>query len=441
MNVKIEQVSAVKKRLSFELPADRVDSAITKAYQKIGATAKVKGFRPGKVPLSVLEQYYGPQMEQQVLNSLINDSYFKALTEHRIPAVSEPQVVESSPLAKGSAFTYKAEVEVKPEIDPKDYAGIKLQKEIFVFDGKVIDDRLQEMRDGRAEIQPSKRKSAAKGDHVIIDFEGFVDGTPFQGGKAEGHTLELGSGSFIPGFEDQVVGMKLGSEREINVTFPEGYGNAELSGKPALFKVALKEIKEKVAPELDDDFAREFGLESLAEMRSKLEEGFRSQEEQRIDSEMRERLMTALIERNPVEVPEALVVDQLDFMVGNIRRRLEGQGMSLEMMGMNDESFKGMYRETAVKQVQGSLILEALARKEDIRVEEAEVESKLTEIATLSGAPVDAVKKYYNTPDNKRGLLSQIVEEKVMQMLLGKSEIVAVDKSKLAAAPTKEKKK
>jgi len=443
MNVKIEQLTAVKTRLSFEVPAERVDSAIAKAYQKIGATAKVKGFRPGKVPLTVLEQYYGPQMEQQVLNSLINDSYFKALTEHRISAVSEPQVVESSPLAKGAVFTYKAEVEVKPELEPKDYTGLKLKKEKFVFDGKVIDDRLQEMRDGRAEIQPSKRKTAAKGDHVVIDFEGFVDGTPFQGGKAEGHTLELGSGSFIPGFEDQVVGMKIGASRDIEVTFPEGYGNAELSGKPALFKVTLQEIKEKIAPELDDDFAKSFGLESLAELRTKLEEGFRSQEEQRIDSELRERLMTALIEGNPVEVPEALVADQLDFMVGNIRRRLQGQGMSLEMMGMTDDSFKGMYRETAVKQVQGSLILEALARKEDIRVEASEVEDKLTEIATLSGAPIDAVKKYYSSPDAKRGLLSQIVEEKVMQFLLGASEIADVDKAELTTepAPVKGKKK
>ena len=437
MEVKIEQLSAVKKRLSFELPVERVDSAIAKAYQKIGATAKVKGFRPGKVPLAVLEQYYGPQMEQQALNSLINDTYFKALTEHRIPAVSEPKVVESSPLAKGVVFSYKAEVEVKPELEPKDYSGIKLQKEKFVFDGKVIDDRLQEMRDGRAEIQPSKRKSAAKGDHVVIDFEGFVEGTPFQGGKAEGHMLELGSGSFIPGFEDQLVGMKVGTARDVEVTFPEGYGNAELSGKPALFKVELKEIKEKVAPELDDEFARSFGLESLAELRDKLEEGFRSQEEQRIDGELRERLMTALIERNPVEVPEALVADQLDFMVGNIRQRLQGQGMSLEMMGMSDDSFKGMYRDTAVKQVQGSLILEALARKEDIRVEAAEVEEKLSEIATLSGAPLEAVKKHYSSPDAKRGLLSQIVEEKVMQLLLGKSEIALVDKADLAAAPEK----
>jgi len=214
-----------------------------------------------------------------------------------------------------------------------------------------------------------------------------------------------------------------------------------LSGKPALFKVTLREIKEKVAPELDDDFATSFGLDSLAQLRSKLEEGFRSQEEQRIDGEVRERLMSALIERNPVEVPEALVADQLDFMVGNIRRRLQGQGMSLEMMGMSDDSFKGMYRETAVKQVQGSLILEALARKEDIRVEEVEVESKLTEIATLSGAAVEAVKKYYNSPDAKRGLLSQIVEEKVMQFLLGKSEIILVDKAELAAAPADGSKK
>lgn len=432
MNVKIEQVSSVKKKLSFEVAAEHVTTAIDKAYKKIGATAKVKGFRPGKIPQAVLEQYYAPQMEQQVLNGLINDTYFKALVEHKISAVSSPSIVESSPLARGMAFTYQAEVEVKPEFEPKDYTGLKLQKEKFAADTKAIDERLREMAEGRAEMRPSTRKKAASGDFVVIDFEGFIDGSAFDGGKAEGHTLELGSGSFIPGFEEQLVGMKPGSDGEVNVTFPENYGSKELAGKEALFKVRLHEIKEKVAPPLDDEFAKSFGLESLAELRSKLEEGFQSQEQSRIDGDLRERLMAALIEKNPLEVPESMVADQLDFMVGNIRRRLQHQGMSLEMMGMNDDAFKAMYRETAVKQVQGSLILEAIARKENIRVEESELDGKLAEIAAMANAPLEAVKKYYAEADAKRGLISQVAEEKVIKFLLDGATIKEVAKEKLA---------
>lgn len=438
MNVKVEQLNSVKKRLSFEINAEYVTAEIGKAYQKIGQTAKVKGFRPGKVPLSVLEQFYASQMEQQVLNRLINDTYFKALTEHKISAISEPEIVDSSPLVKGQGFTYEAEVEVKPELDPQGYNGLSLQKEQLNFDAKVIDERLEEMRASRGVVQASSRTEAQQGDFVLIDFEGFVDGVPFDGGKAEGHQLELGSGNFIPGFEDQLVGMVCGSERDIAVTFPEQYGSQELAGKPATFKVKLHEIREKVLPAIDDEFAQGFGLENLAELRDKLEENYRRQEQNRIDGDLRERLVGALIERNPHEVPETMVKDQLDFMFGNISRRMQNQGISLEMMGMNEDSFKAMYRETAVKQVQGTLLLEAIARKEQIKVEAGEVDGKLEEIAGMANAPIESVKKYYDNAEARRGLIAQVAEEKVIRFLLDQAQVTEVPKEELASANKEE---
>lgn len=434
MNVRVEHLSSVKKRLSVEVTAERVADEIDKAYRKIAQTAKIKGFRPGKVPFAVLEQHYAPQMEQQVLGRLINDTYFKALSDHSIAAVSEPEIVDSTPLQKGKSFSYEAEVEVRPEIEPQGYTGLQLQKERFDFDAKVIDERLQEMRQARAEMQTSKRKVAKDGDFVLIDFEGFVDGVAFAGGKAEGHLLELGSGSFIPGFEEQVVGLKCGAEKEIQVTFPTTYGNQELAGKAATFRVVLHEIREKNLPELDDAFAKGFGLESLAELREKLEESYRRQEESRIDGDLRERLVQALIERNPVEVPETMVKDQLEFMLGNIRRRLQQQGMTLEMLGMNEDSFQGMYRETAVKQVQGNLILDAVARKEKVRAEETELDGKLAEIAAMANAPLETVKQHYSTPDARRGLFAQVVEEKVIRQLLEQATIREVSKEELPGA-------
>jgi trigger factor len=433
MNVTIEDISSVKKKLSFEVAAETVDVEIEKAYQKIAKTAKIKGFRPGKAPRSVVEKYYAPQMEEQVLGRLINDSYFKALVEHRVAAITDPEIVESSPLQKGQAFTYQAQVEIKPEVEVKAYTGLTLQKEKFEADPKVIDDRLDEMVAGRAHLQTVDREVTQKGDHVIIDFEGFVDGVPFAGGKAEGHQLELGSGSFIPGFEEQLEGMKRGEEKDIEVTFPEAYGNKELAGKPSVFKVKLHEIKENVAPELNDDFAKGFGLESLQELREKLDENYRLQEQNRIDGDLREKLIAAVIERNPMEVPEVMVDSQLDYMLGNIRNRLKQQGMSLEMMGMNEESFKQMYRETAINQVKGSLVLEAVARQENIKAEAAEIDSKLEEIAQMSSAPLDAVKKHYASEEARRGLMSQIAEEKVMQFLLENSTVEEVTKEQLAA--------
>ncbi len=434
MNVKIEDISSIKKKLSFEVAADKVDAAMDQALQKIGKTAKIKGFRPGKVPRKVIEQQYAPQIEEQVLTRLINDSYFKALVEHRIAAVSDPEILDNSPIERGKPFSYEAHVEVKPQIEAKDYTGLSLKKERMDADASVIEGRIEEMRSGRAEMQVSDRDEARTGDFVTIDFEGFLGDEPFEGGKAEDFVLELGSGSLIPGFEEQVEGMKRGENRDVQVTFPENYGNKELAGQPALFKVALKEIKEKVLPTLDDEFAKGFGLEGLADLREKLTESHNTQEKNRIEGDLRERLVTALIERNPVEVPETMIASQLDYMLGNIRNRLQSQGMSLEMLGMNEDSFRQMYRESAANQVRGSLILEAIARQENLTVDPSEIDGKLEKIAQMSNASIEAVKSYYAKDEARRGLMSQILEEKTVEFLLEKSDILEVDKADLEQA-------
>ena len=434
MNVKIEEISSVRKKLSFELPAERVAAEIDKAYGKIAKSAKIPGFRPGKVPRSILERQFAPQMEEQVLSRLINDSYFKALVEHRILAIDDPEIVDSSVIEKGQPFRYEAHVEVKPEFTAKDFTGLELKKEQFQADAEMVDKRLEEMRASRAEMVVSSRENARSGDSVVIDFEGFVNGEVFEGGTAEGHLLELGSGSFIPGFEEQLEGMKRGQEKEVAVTFPADYGNEELAGQDATFKVRLQEIKEKTLPELDDEFAKGFGLESLEELRSKLEESYLTQERNRIDGDLRERLMEALIQANPIEVPESLVAGQLDYMLGNVRSRMQSQGMSLEMLGMNEESFGSMYRDTAVKQVQGSLILEAIGRQEELQVEPGEIDDKLQQIAAMSNAPLDVVTRHYGNEEARRGLLAQMAEEKVIEFLLDKAKIAEVTKQDLAAA-------
>ena len=438
MNVKIEDISSVKKKLFFEIAADKVDAEFDKALQAVSKKAKIKGFRPGKIPRTLVEQYYGPQIEQQALERLINDSYFGALREHRIPAISDPEIVENAALTRGQSFSYEAQVEVKPEITAKDYTGLTLEKEILDFDEKIVTDRLEELRQSRSELQVATRDVAQDGDFVIIDFEGSVNGNLFPGGTAQGHVLELGSGSFIPGFEEQVVGMKRAEERQVEVTFPENYGNKELAGKLASFRVNVQEIKAKVLPALTDEFAHELGLENLEQLREKIAASHRSQEASRIDGDLRERLVKALIERNPVEVPEKMLQGQLDYMLLTIRRRLQSQGMSLEMMGMNEESFRAMYRETAIGQVQGMLLLESIARQEGIRVEVAELNDKIKQIAEMSNAPLDSVLKYYAGAEARQALLVQAVEEKTVQFLLDKSTIREVAKAELTAEPNKE---
>lgn len=431
MNVQVEEISSIKKKICVEVSADRVADEISKVYKKIAKTAKVKGFRQGKIPMSVVEQYYAEQMEQEVIGKLINESYYKALVDHKVPAISDPSIEENSGLKKGESFTFEAHVEVKPEVVAKDYTGFELKKEILELDDQTVEDRISEMCASRDYQEVAAREDVQDGDFITLDFEGFVDGVAFDGGAAQDHVLELGSGSFIPGFEEQLVGAKRGEEKEITVTFPEEYGNKELSGKDAIFKVAIKEIKVKVSPELDDDFAKEHGAESVEDLRQKVADGYKEQEERRIEEDLKERLMTALVEGNVVEVPDTMLNRQLDFMQRNISNRLKQQGMTLEMMGMNDESFRAMYRDTAVKQVQGSLVLEAIGGQENISVDDSEIDSRLEEIAEMSNAPLDEVQKYYAGDEARRSLLAQIEEEKVITYLLGQSKVEDVAKADL----------
>lgn len=433
MNVKVEEISSIRRRLSFEVEAGQVEEAIDGAYAEIAKTAKLKGFRKGKVPRKLLEQFFRPQMEEKVFTRLINDTYFKALVDNEVPVVGQPQITESGAIDRGKPFTYVAEVEVKPEVVAKDYTGLEAKKEKFEFDPQIIEHRLEEMRQMRTEQKVSRRKIAREGDFVTIDFTGYVDGEAFQGGSAEGHQLELGSGSFIPGFEEQVVGMKREEEKEIEVTFPEDYGNKDLAGKKAVFKVKLHEIKEKVVPELDDEFAKGFGAESLEDLKKQMEENFRQQEQNRIEGDLRERIVEALVEKNPIEVPEAMVDKQLEYMLQNVRNRMQQQGITLEMLGMNEEIFASMYRQTAVKQVQGSLLLEAIARQEKIEVADDEIDGKLEEIAKMANAPLDAVKNYYSSEEAKAGLKDQIIEEKTLAFLIDNAKITEVSKEELEA--------
>lgn len=434
MNVKIEEINSVSRRLSFDVPAEQVNNEIAAAYKQIAKTAKVKGFRKGKIPMPMLEKYYQPQMQEKVFTRLINETYFKALAEHKIPAISDPKITESGALEKDQVFTYSAEVEVKPEVTVRDYTGLAIEKEQLVADPEIVAKRLENMQSSRTEQQVSTRKKARKGDFVTIDFKGFVAGETFAGGSADGHVLELGSGSFIPGFEEQLEGLKRDEEKAVEVTFPEDYGNQELAGKPAVFQVTVREIKEKVLPELNDEFARGFGVESLTELKDKLLDDYQLQEKNRIEGDLKERLMTALIEKNPIDVPETMVEHQLDYMMQNIKNRMQSQGMSLEMLGMNEESFRQMYRDTAVKQVQGSLLLEAVTRQEQISFDEAEIDEKIERIAEMANAPVDAVKKYYAGDGMRDQLVGQILEEKAMEFLLEKSQIKEVPKEQLQSA-------
>ncbi|HBA89172.1 MAG TPA: trigger factor [Geobacter sp.] len=434
MQISVESVNSIKKKLNFEIPADKVSAEIDKAYAEIRKHAAIKGFRKGKVPMGLIEKHYGEKMADDVLKNLVNDSYFTAINEKGLNPVSYPKI-ESDLLKKGESFKYSATIEVFPEVELKQYEGLELVKEQLALEEGVVPARLKEMQERLAQLAPAPEGHAAQmGDYVIFDFKGSMDGVYFEGGSAEDFELELGSGRFIPGFEEQMVGMTAGSTGTVTVTFPESYGNADLAGKPANFEVAVKEIKAKDLPELNDDFAKEFGeeFETLDQLKAKLAEIAQGQEEQRIKAELRDRLMKALIEKNDLEVPEALVDRQVNMMLESTKQRLASQRLSLEIMGMTEEGYKSQFRDVARDQVKGSLLLDAVAEKESIEATEEEVAAAVADIAVQTRQDLEKVAQLYQTNERaKDSLMAQIREDKAVQFLLDRAQVTEVPKSEI----------
>ncbi len=427
MNVTVEDLSSIKKKLILEIPAETVATELESAYKKIAKTAVIKGFRKGKVPREILKQHYGARAQYDAAGPLINNSLYKALLDNEIEAVSQPEVVNSGIVEEGKPFSYEAEVEVRPEIVVKDYTKLNLEKEKFSFDEIVVQQQLEQMANPKMQLEVTSRKNARDGDTVVIDFEGFVDDTPFENGSAQDFELSLGSNSFIPGFESQLVGMKRDQEKDVEVTFPENYGSKELAGKPATFKVLVKEIKEKKLPEINDAFAKEFEAESLEQLKERIKENSIAQEKQRIDAQLQENMMNALIANNSFEVPEGMVKNQLLHLKDSFTQNLKAQGMTLEMLGMNDETFFTTYRDMAVQQVKGELILDAIADQEGVEVEESVIEEKMQAYADQSNVPLEQVQKYFENAQAMAGLKGQILQEKTSKFILDEAIITEVE--------------
>ncbi|WP_321371337.1 trigger factor [uncultured Desulfuromusa sp.] len=427
MNVTVENLSPIKKKLSLEIAAETVAVELENAYKKIAKTAAVKGFRKGKVPREILRKHYGSRAQYDATGPLINNSLYKALLDNKIEAVSQPEVVNSGVVEEGKSFSYEAEVEVRPEIVAKDYSNLNLEKEKFSFDESVVEKQLEQMANSKMQLEVTSRKKARDGDTVVIDFEGFINDTPFENGSAKDFELALGSNSFIPGFESQLVGMKRDQEKEVDVTFPEGYGAKDLAGKPAKFKVLVKEIKEKNIPEINDAFAKEFEAESLDQLKEQIKEHAMAQEKQRIEGQLQENMMNALVANNAFDVPEGMIKNQLLHLKDNFTQKLKEQGMTLEMLGMNDETFFTTYRDMATQQVKGELILDAIATQEEIVVEDSAVEEKMQAFADQSNVPLEQVQKYFENAQAMAGLKGQILQEKTSRFLLESATIAEVE--------------
>ena len=402
--VENKNVATNKYELTIKIDAEKFEAAIEKAYRKNVKKIDVQGFRKGKAPRKIIEKMYG---EGVFFEDAINDLYplalQEAITESKLEIVARPEV-EVKEVNKEEGVTFVATCVVKPEVTVKDYKGIEVEKEVKPVTDEDIDKKLQGMQERNGRMVDIEDRTAENGDTVVFDFDGYVDGIAFDGGKAEKFTLVLGSGQFIPGFEDQIVGKAIDEEFDVNVTFPEDYHAEELKGKPAVFKCKLHEIKVKELPELDDEFAKDTSeFDTLDELKADLRKKAEEANEKLANDEVENKLIDKVIENMEGEIPEEMYEARIDDMLRDFDYRLQSQGMNLQMYmqytGMNVESFRKSFREQAEKQVKVRLALEKIVEVEDIKVDDEAVEAEYAKLAEAYKMEVEQIKSF--VPDEE----------------------------------------
>ncbi len=436
MQVNVEELSPVQKKINIEIPAERVNEEIEKAYSVIQKKAKIQGFRPGKAPMNMIKRTYSDAMRDDVMRRLYEQTLYKALNDHKIEPVDSP-TIESDILEQGVPFKYSALVEVMPQILLQGYEGLEVKKEKYVAKPESIVGELARMQENMAQLIPVEEACSIENGHsVTVDYSFSVDGLPEESSIADDAVVEVGSNRLISGFEEQLVGMKAGETKEFSITLPEGYRNSEAAGKQGLFKVTIKEIKRKELPELDDEFAQQFGeYDTIADLRAKMVEYHEKHETERIENELKERVIKALIEKNPLDVPESMVKRQLDYMLDNLKNRLKSQQMSMDMMGLDDAGFRVRFHDDASDKVRGGLLLMSLVEKENITVSDDDLNERYEKIAADNPDMLNRIKEYYSANHNaKNSIISEIKEDKAISMLIEKAVVTEVDEAELKAA-------
>ena len=424
MSVKVEKLEKNMAKLTIEVASEEVEQAVKKAYNKNKGKMSVPGFRKGKVPQAMIEKMYGPEVfYEDAANIIIPDAYAKALDETQdLEIVSRPKI-NVDQCEKGKPFIFTAEVALKPGVELGKYKGVKIEKIDTAVTDEDIDKEIKREQEANARTITVTDRAVKDGDTAVIDFEGFVDGEAFAGGKGENYPLVIGSGSFIPGFEDQIIGKNTGDECDVNVTFPEDYNAKELAGKDAVFKVKVNEIKEKELPELDDEFASEVSeFDTMAEYREDVKKNLAEKKEKEAKEKKEDAVIEAIIKDSKMEIPEPMIDTNVDNMISDYAQRLQSQGLSLEQYfmftGLNMDKFREQMREGAVKRIESRLVLDAIVAAEDFSVSDDEYEKELERIAEESKMEVDKLKEYIGDDEvGKNRIIDDVKIQKAIDLI------------------------
>lgn len=422
MSVQVENLEKNMAKLTIEVSAEDLEKALNAAYNKQKGSISVPGFRKGKVPRAMIEKMYGPAVfYEDAANALMQANYPAAVDESGVDIVSRPSV-DVVQIEKGKPFIFTAEVAVRPEVTLGKYMGVTVTKVDTSVTDEEVEAALEKERTNNSRTITVTDRPVAEGDTAVIDFEGFVDGVAFEGGKGENHPLEIGSHSFIDTFEDQLIGKNAGEEVEVNVTFPEQYQAADLAGKPALFKVKINEIKAKELPELDDEFAQDVSeFDTLAEYKKDVEKRLVEQKENEAKRTKEDEAIQKIIEKSKMELPEAMIDTQCETMIEEFSQRISQSGLTMEQYlqfsGMDMDKLKEQVRPEATTRIQSSLVLEQIAKDENIEVTDEDIDAEVEKMAKAYGMEADKLKEYMGESE-KNSMKKDLAIQKAVELVM-----------------------
>lgn len=419
--------------LTVEVDSERFNKALDEAFKKVVKDVNIPGFRKGRVPRQIFEQRFGVEsLYQDAVDIVLPQAYSEAVEEAGIEPVDQPQI-DIEEIEKGSPLKFKATVTVKPEVELGQYKGLTVDVQDTDVTAEEVDQEIEQLREQHADLAVVEEGEVQSGDTVVMDFEGFVDGEAFEGGQAENYTLEIGSGQFIPGFEEELIGAKSGEETEVNVEFPEEYHAEDLAGKPAVFKVKVHDIKRKDLPELDDEFAKDVNEEheTFEDLKQEVTNRLKKQKEDDAEMAKKDALVEQATENTTIDLPDAMIDTEADRMLEEFGQRLQQQGMSLDMyyqFAQTDaDGMKEQFKEDAEKRVRMNLTLEAISEAENIEVSEEDIDAEIEKMAEMYQRPAEEIKQILSMQGGTDTLKNDLKVRKAIDLLVENSEEKAAE--------------
>jgi len=418
MQVTVNDVGGLTKKMKIVLPKEEVSKELDAGFRKIKNEARIKGFRRGKVPRHILEQTYGQQVRAEVAEKLVQATYFDAVEKEKLDVVAHPEI-KTPVFEEDGSFSYEAEVDTRPQFELQDYKGIEIEKEEVAVTKEEIDSEIEKLRKEMAPLRSVEDRAAQESDIVIVDFDGFHEGEQMKQVHGENVNVDVGTGRHGQEFENKLVGMKKGEESSVEVDFSAEAPNPVLAGKKVEFRIKVNDVKERVLPEIDDEFAKDVGeeFESLELLRSHIREKIKAEKELSLEGTISDRIMDKLIEANQFDVPARLVQYEINEYINQTEQTLKRGGLSLEAAGINKAEAEERYHETAVKRVRGDFILKKIAELEDIKVLDDDLDNGFARIAKQYNMTIPEVKGYFKSRDDMLPFINELLNEKILKFL------------------------